>query len=94
VDYWEVVGLAPPGGADSVLNEDALVDVQLDQRHMMLRGENVMYFGWCLPNCLTTCLIVPLTVQWLFPGGTCSNTIPIVKQLAERMGTAFSLLLW
>jgi len=45
VDYWEVVGLAPPGGADSVLNEDALVDVQLDQRHMMLRGENVMYFG-------------------------------------------------
>jgi len=44
VDYWEMVGLAPAGGADNILNEDALIDVQLDQRHMMLRGENVKYF--------------------------------------------------
>nr|QBH73677.1 aspartyl-tRNA synthetase [Isotomurus palustris] len=40
VDYWEVIGLAPPGGADAILNEEAHPDVQLDQRHMMLRGEN------------------------------------------------------
>ncbi|CAH1112269.1 unnamed protein product [Psylliodes chrysocephalus] len=40
VDYWELIGLAPPGGADSILNEQALPDVQADNRHIMIRGEN------------------------------------------------------
>ncbi|NXF97467.1 SYNC protein, partial [Eubucco bourcierii] len=40
-DYWELVGLAPAGGADNLLNEASEVEVQLNNRHMMLRGENM-----------------------------------------------------
>lgn len=40
VDYWELIGLAPAGGADAILNEEAHPDVQLDNRHIIIRGEN------------------------------------------------------
>lgn len=40
-DYWRLVGASPPGGADTILNEESLPDVQLDNRHIMIRGENV-----------------------------------------------------
>lgn len=41
VDYWELVGPSPAGGVDNLVNEEAHIDVQLDQRHMMLRGETL-----------------------------------------------------
>ena len=41
VDYWKLIGASPAGGADLLLNEEAHPDVQLDQRHMLIRGENV-----------------------------------------------------
>ncbi|XP_069602142.1 asparagine--tRNA ligase, cytoplasmic isoform X2 [Ranitomeya imitator] len=40
-DYWELIGLAPAGGADNLINEESDVDVQLNNRHMMIRGENM-----------------------------------------------------
>ncbi|XP_055389274.1 asparagine--tRNA ligase, cytoplasmic [Condylostylus longicornis] len=40
VDYWELIANAPAGGAESILNEEAHPDVQLDNRHIMIRGEN------------------------------------------------------
>ena len=40
-DYWELIGSSPAGGVDNLVNEDSLVDVQLDQRHMMLRRDTV-----------------------------------------------------
>jgi len=39
-DYWEVIGLSPPGGSDALFNEEAHIDVQLNNRHILLRGEN------------------------------------------------------
>lgn len=39
VDYYKVVGLAPAGGADTLLNEESHPDVQLDNRHIWIRGE-------------------------------------------------------
>ncbi|CAL4058665.1 unnamed protein product [Meganyctiphanes norvegica] len=40
VDFWELVGESPAGGAEAEVNKEANPDVQLDQRHLMLRGEN------------------------------------------------------
>jgi len=40
VDYWQLIGSAPSGGAEAILNVESHPDVQLDNRHIMIRGEN------------------------------------------------------
>ncbi|KAI6657335.1 Asparagine--tRNA ligase, cytoplasmic [Oopsacas minuta] len=38
-DYWELVGSSPSGGTEAIVNETSKVELQLDQRHLMLRTE-------------------------------------------------------
>lgn len=38
-DYWKLLCNSPP--VENVVNKDSEVDVQLDQRHLMLRGETL-----------------------------------------------------
>jgi len=40
VDYWELIGSAPSGGAEALLNVESHPDVLLDNRHIGIRGEN------------------------------------------------------
>ncbi|KAL7641929.1 UNVERIFIED_CONTAM: hypothetical protein RMT77_007803 [Armadillidium vulgare] len=40
VDYWELIGESPAGGIEAEINKDAHPDVQLDKRHLLIRGEN------------------------------------------------------
>ena len=53
-DYWELIGSSPAGGAEGVVTEDSHVDQQMDQRHLMLRGETVSRLTplslCCLPS--------------------------------------------
>lgn len=42
-DYWELVCASPAGGVESVVNEKSSVDAQLDNRHLMLRGDMVSH---------------------------------------------------
>ncbi|XP_063863440.1 asparagine--tRNA ligase, cytoplasmic-like [Scylla paramamosain] len=42
VDYWELVGGSPAGGAEAEINQLSNPDVQLDKRHLMLRGEKLL----------------------------------------------------
>ncbi|XP_066940772.1 asparagine--tRNA ligase, cytoplasmic isoform X1 [Macrobrachium rosenbergii] len=40
VDYWQLIGESPAGGAEAEINKLSNPDVQLDKRHLMIRGEN------------------------------------------------------
>jgi len=86
VDYWELIGLAPPGGADAILNEEAHPDVQLDQRHIMLRGENT-----CKVLRVRSALLQSFRDHYL-ARGYCEVTPPtLVQTQCEGGSTLFKL---
>ncbi|KAI0982013.1 hypothetical protein GJ496_010210 [Pomphorhynchus laevis] len=41
VDFWDLIGLAPAGGASAKINEETSIDAQLDNRHILIRGETI-----------------------------------------------------
>lgn len=40
-DYWELVASSPAGGVEGVVTQKSNIDAQLDQRHLLLRGDDV-----------------------------------------------------
>lgn len=41
VDYMELIGAGQPGGTDTTVTAESDVDRWLDNRHLVLRGDNV-----------------------------------------------------
>ncbi|KAJ3604820.1 hypothetical protein NHX12_026872 [Muraenolepis orangiensis] len=85
-DFWELIGLAPAGGADNLLNEESDVDVQLNNRHMMLRGESISKI-LRVRSTVTQCFR-----DHFFSKGYCEITPPtLVQTQVEGGSTLFNL---
>lgn len=85
-DFWELVGLAPAGGADNLINEESDVDVQLNNRHMMIRGENMSKI------LKARCVITRCFRDHFFDRGYCEVTTPtLVQTQVEGGATLFKL---
>lgn len=85
-DFWELIGLAPAGGADNLINEESDVDVQLNNRHMMIRGENMSKIMKAR-SVVTRCFR-----DHFFDRGYCEVTPPtLVQTQVEGGATLFKL---
>ncbi|XP_071964807.1 asparagine--tRNA ligase, cytoplasmic-like [Antedon mediterranea] len=85
-DYWELVGASPAGGVDNLVNEESHIDVQLDNRHMMLRGETLSKV-MKVRSSLTYCFR-----QHFFDRGYCEVWPPtLVQTQVEGGSTLFKL---
>eukprot|EP01135_Chromosphaera_perkinsii_P009229 Nk52_evm1s1685 gene=Nk52_evmTU1s1685 len=85
-DYWELVAPAPAGGLDNAFNSESHVEVLLDNRHLVVRTED-------LANVIEgRCIVTQCFRDHFFNRGYCEVTPPtLVQGQAEGGSEIFSL---
>lgn len=85
-DYWKLISNAPAGGIGNMLNSDSHIDIKLDQRHLMLRGE-------VLPKVMIFRAIVLQAFRDHFAENNCLEVTPptLVQNQVEGGSTLFKV---